>query len=76
MEKTYLMVPLDRYEKLISLETRVNVVVERLMHDRVLNDEDILWILDTELSVELAQELYEKREKEREICLKRLLEEE
>lgn len=76
MEKTYLMVPLDRYEELIALETRVKVTVERLSHNEFFDKEDILWVLDTELSVELAQELHKKKEKEREICLAKLLEEE
>lgn len=70
------VIPLERYEDLLETEIRVKVVVERLMHDGVLSEEDILWILNTELSVELAQELYEKRKKEREICLAKLLEEE
>lgn len=57
--------PLQRYEQLIDLETRVDVVVERVAHKGYLSAEDLMWILGTKLSVELAQELREKAENER-----------
>lgn len=56
--------PLQRYEQLLDLETRVNVVVERIAHERYLSIEDLLWILGTKLSVELAQELRAKMDEE------------
>lgn len=70
------VVPLQRYEELIRTETRLNAVVERLIHNDFLNKEDILWILNTELSVEVAHELYEKRKNEQSMCLAKLLREE
>lgn len=50
------LIPLSRYDELIRTETRVNVLVERLWHQPYMSKEDILFILDTELSVELAEE--------------------
>lgn len=50
------LIPLSRYDELIRTETRVNVLVERLWHQAYMSKEDILFILDTELSVELAEE--------------------
>lgn len=76
MQDSNVLVPIPRYEELLGTETRVKVVVERIMHDDTLNKEDILWILDTEVSTELAQELCEKRKREREMYLSKILEEE
>lgn len=59
----------SRYNELLKLETRVDVLVERILHSDFLSKEDILWILDTELSTQLAQELHNKAEKERETCM-------
>lgn len=55
-----ILVPLQRYENLIVLETRVNAIVERIMHDESFDKEDMLWLLDTEVSVELAYEMRNK----------------
>lgn len=66
LDSNVVVIPLQRYEELIQKETRLNVVVERLMHCDFFGKEDILWVLDTELSVELAYELHEKSKKERE----------
>lgn len=60
------VIPLDRYEELIRLETRVNVVVERMYHGGSANREEILSILGTELSVELAEDIREKNKKSEE----------
>ena len=58
-------ISLRRYEQLIDVETRVNVVVERIARNGYIATQDLLWILGTELSVELAQELRDKEESER-----------
>lgn len=57
--------PLQRYEQLIDAETRVDVVVERIAHNGYIATQDLLWILGTELSIELAQELRDKEESKR-----------
>lgn len=62
MEK-YAYVPLDRYEELISLETRVNVVVDRVMRHRYIDSVDLLRTLDTELAVEIAEKIKMEDEK-------------
>lgn len=69
-------IPLDRYEELLESEIRVKVAVERLVHSDCFDKEEVLWILDTEVSAELAQELYEERQKKREIYLEKVLKEE
>lgn len=66
MNSNVVVIPLDRYEELIRTEARVNVVVERIAHNDFFSVEDILWILDTDLSIGLAQNMYEQRQKERE----------
>lgn len=65
LDSSVVVIPLQRYDELLKAETRINVVVERISHNKFLENEDILWLLDTDLSVELAQELHEKAEKER-----------
>lgn len=65
--------PISKYNELVKLETRVDIIVERILHSDFLSKEDILWILDTELSTQLAQELHDKAKKEREVCLEKLL---
>lgn len=52
-------ISLDRYDELLDIETRVNVVVERIQHERYLDNEAVLWILGTDLAVETALELRE-----------------
>lgn len=53
-------ISLERYQELLDVETRVNVAVERIRHEKYLDHEAILWILGTELAVETAMELREK----------------
>lgn len=76
LEPNVVVIPLTRYEELIRKETRINVIVERIMHSDFFNKEDMLWLLDTELSIDLAQELHKKEKKEREKWLTRTLGEE
>lgn len=76
LEPNVVAIPLTRYEELIRKETRINVIVERIMHSDFFNKEDMLWLLDTELSIEFAQELHKKEEKERGEWLARTLGEE
>lgn len=65
------VIPLSRYNELLDLETRANVVVERLIHNDFFKTEDLLWILGTELAIEYADELREKEKKRREEWEKR-----
>lgn len=52
------VIPLSRYEELLDLETRVNVIVERINHDKIMDIESLLWMLGTELSVDIANEIH------------------
>lgn len=70
------VIPMNRYEELLHLESRVEVAVERLKHSDFFCKEDLLWILGTDEAVATARELNFEAKKEREICLKKLLEEE
>ncbi len=56
-DKNDVFINQSRYEELLDIETRVNVVVERLYHDSYLSEEDILWILGTDLAVTKAQKI-------------------
>ena len=56
-DKNEVVIAKVRYEELLDIETRVNVVVERLYHDTYLSSEDILWMLGTDLAVIKAQKI-------------------
>lgn len=56
------VIPLERYTELIQLETRVDSLVERIYHDGNVTTENLLWALGTDLSVELANEIWKRRE--------------
>lgn len=53
-----------RYEQLLDIETRVDVVVERILHKEFVTLQDVLWILGTELAIETAREL-DRKDKEK-----------
>lgn len=53
-------IPVSRYTELIETETRVGVLVERYAHTDCVRKEDALWILGTELAIDLAMELRHK----------------
>lgn len=57
LDTSVVVIPLKRYEELLDLETRVNVVVERVTHDKYFEKEDVLWVLGTDLAVDLAMEI-------------------
>ena len=55
-------IPVQRYNELLDIETRVDVLIERYAHTDCVRKEDVLWILGTELATELAMELRHKNE--------------
>ena len=55
-----------RYEQLLDIETRVDVLVERITHDNYIKTEDILRILGTELALQRAEEILEEERKQKE----------
>lgn len=57
-------IPLDRYDELLDIETRVNVAIETAMRTNTADVKNILWILGTETSMRIADEM-DKKEKER-----------
>lgn len=58
----FITIPIETYEQLLMLKTRVDVAVERMWHDQYIKTEDILWILGTELAVDVAEEINRKKE--------------
>lgn len=61
-------ISLEKYEELLGLETRVNVVVDQIINKKYISAEDILRILGTEEALVEAARLRkedERREKER-----------
>lgn len=73
LDSNVVVIPLQRYEELVQTETRVNTLVERISHNDFFSTEDVLWLLDTELSVELAQGMLEQRKKEQKVWSTKLL---
>ncbi len=45
-----------RYEQLLDIETRVDVVVERIIREKYMQMEDILRTLGTELAIQGAEQ--------------------
>ncbi len=64
-EQATVTLTLERYMQLMELETRVNILVERIDHDEYMNVEELLWALGTENAVEIAQKMRDEKEKER-----------
>lgn len=62
LDTSVVVIPLNRYEGLLDLETRVNVVVERMTHDKYFEKEDILWVLGTDQAVDLAMEITKRND--------------
>ena len=46
-----------RYEQLLDIETRVDVIVERITREKYMGMEDILRTLGTELALQGAEEI-------------------
>lgn len=64
------IIPQDRYEQLLDLETRVDVAVERMSNDEYCKIEDVLRILGTELALQRADEIREEERKRHEEYMK------
>ncbi len=52
-----------RYEQLLDIETRVDVIVERITREKYMGMEDILRTLGTELALQGAEEMKEEKRK-------------
>ena len=50
-----------RYEQLLDIETRVDVVVERIIREKYMGMEDILRTLGTELAIQGAERMKEEK---------------
>lgn len=64
-QKVTVTLTLERFMQLIELETRVNILVERIDHDEYMNVEELLWALGTENAVEIAQKMRNEKERVR-----------
>ena len=64
-QKVTVTLTLERFMQLMELETRVNILVERIEHDEYMNVEDLLWALGTENAVEIAQKMRDEKERVR-----------
>lgn len=76
LNDSVVVIPLQRYNELLDIETRVDVAVERIVHDDYFKKEDILWVLGTDLAVDKAMELREKDEEEHKRYIEKYIEEE
>lgn len=70
MDELTVTIPLERYECLLDLETRMTVLTERVIHGRV-NAEDVLRIIGSNIAIREADKLHEKDEQEAEKRLER-----
>lgn len=64
-QKVTVTLTLERFMQLMELETRVNILVERIDHDEYMNVEELLWALGTENAVEIAQKMRDEKERVR-----------
>lgn len=64
-QKVTVTLTLERFMQLMELETRVNILVERIYHDEYMNVEELLWALGTENAVEIAQKMRDEKERVR-----------
>lgn len=64
-QKVTVTLTLERFMQLMELETRVNILVERIEHDEYMNVEELLWALGTENAVEIAQKMRDEKERVR-----------
>lgn len=55
-----------RYEELLDIETRVDVVVEKITREKYMGMEEILRTLGTELALQGAEEMMEEQRKQKE----------
>lgn len=62
-QKVTITLTLERFMQLMELETRVNILVERIDHDEYMNVEELLWALGTENAVEIAQKMRDEKER-------------
>ena len=62
-QKVTVTLTLERFMQLMELETRVNILVERIDHDEYMNVEELLWALGTENAVEIAQKMRDEKER-------------
>lgn len=51
------VIPQKRYEELIGLEQRANILVECIYRKKALSVDDVLWTLGTELAMELVSDV-------------------
>lgn len=70
MDSSVVVIPMQTYNELMEAKIRADIITERLMHSDFFSKEDMLYLLGTELSVELAQVMHDNAEKEREEWLK------
>ena len=62
VENNTVLISMDELAGLLDLKTRVDVLIERVAHNDFFRTEDVLRILGTDESVELADKLREKEE--------------
>lgn len=60
------VIPIQRYNELLDIETRVDVVVERIKRERYVDSESVLWTLGTELAIDAAMDIIERERYENE----------
>ena len=63
MNNRNIEIPLERYEQLIDVESRVNVAVELACNNKYIEIKDLLLILGTEKALAMVNKIIEENEK-------------
>lgn len=66
MSDEKITISIDRYDQLLDIETRANVLVERIIDNNYLSTSDILGIIGTPAALKEAKALNDKEKSERE----------
>lgn len=60
-ENIMVTLSMERYEELLEAKTRVDIAVERIIHDQYILTEDILRILGTAAALDEAERIKKER---------------
>lgn len=74
MDGQFVTIPIARYEELVRIEERVSIAAATACRNRCVPVEELMWILGTELSVEIASEMMAARNRKIWKCFKEDLE--
>lgn len=60
--KGVVSIPVERYDELVKLESKIDVLLDRVEHDEYLRTDDMLRIIGTEKSLKIADAIESERD--------------